>query len=145
MGQLTFNSTGNLHKNVELSLEELKKHFGTNAGRLKKIETALLFFKLFSTCGCTTVYIGGSFVSTKKHPEDIDLCFDLTYIDYKQLESVFPDFFDFNKIGEIRRNLECHILYFDNNTPYFFQMLQEDRSGHLKGLVKVSLKDIYYD
>ena len=61
------------------------------------------------------------------------------------MEEVFPDFFDFNKIGEIRRKLKCHILYFDKTTPRFFEMLQEDRDGHLKGLVKISLKDIYYD
>src|SRR4051812_16421742 len=107
--------------------------------RNEKIETALSFFKLFSSCGCSTVYIGGSFVSTKENPEYIDLCFDLNNIDYEKLETIFPDFFDFNKIGEICRNLKCHILYFDNTTTRFIEMLQEDRDGYPKGLVKISL------
>lgn len=142
---LSFNTSGNLHKTVELSFEEFKQYFGTNPSRKEKIETALLFFKIFSTCGCTAVYIGGSFVSTKKNPEDIDICFDINNIDYEKLEKIFPDFFDYNKIGAIHRNLKCHIFYYDKTTPRFLEMLQEDRNGYPKGLVKISLININYD
>jgi hypothetical protein len=143
--KLSFNTNGNLHKTVELTLAEFEHHFGTTALRKEKIKNAFLFFEIFSSCGCTAVYIGGSFVSTKKNPEDIDICFDLRQINYEKLEKAFPDFFDHYKIGEIRRNLKCHILYFDDTTPQFFNMLQEDRDGHPKGLVKIDLKDSGYD
>lgn len=143
--KLSFNSKGNLHKTVELTLEEFENHFGTNDWRKDRVKNALLFFEIFLACGCSTVYIGGSFVSTKKNPDDIDLCFDLGNIDYNKLEKVFPDFFDFNKIGEIRRNLKCHILHFDKSNLQYLHMLERDLNGDQKGLVKINLKDIYYD
>lgn len=138
---LSFNTSGNLHKDIELSIEELGNYFTTNSGRKKKLDNALLFFGIFHSCGCQTVYIGGSFVSTKQHPSDIDLCFDLTSVDYQKLQNDFPDFFDFNKLGEIKRNTGCHILYFDRDTTYLLKMLQEDRDGFRKGLVKLKLKN----
>src|ERR1700754_1559554 len=88
---LSFNSYGNLHKDVELSVEEFQKHFGTNSERIEKIKTALIFFKIFSQCGCMSVYIGGSFISTKKNPSDIDLCFDLNNVNHEELKKEFPE------------------------------------------------------
>jgi len=143
--ELSFNSSGNLHKTVELTLDEFEQHFGKTALRREKIRNALVFFEIFGACGCSAVYIGGSFVSTKKNPEDIDLCFDLRNVDYKKLEKVFPDFFDFNKLGVIRRNLKCHILHFDDIDLQYLQMLEMDLDGYQKGLVKINLKEIYYD
>ncbi|OQP49312.1 hypothetical protein A4H97_28645 [Niastella yeongjuensis] len=142
---LSFNSNGHLHKTVELTLEEFEQHFGTNEWRKQKIRNALTLFEILGACGCTTVFIGGSFISTKINPNDIDLCFDLQNIDYDKLEQVFPDFFDHNKIGEIHRNLKCHVLYFDKTNHQFLHMLEKDKDGYPKGLVKINLKDIFYD
>lgn len=142
---LSFNSNGHLHKTVELTLAEFELHFGTNDWRKVRIRNALIFFEIFSTCGCTTVYIGGSFISTKLRPDDIDLCFDLQNVNYDKVEEVFPDFFDCNKIGEIHRNSKCHILYFDKTNIQYLRMLEKDKDGYPKGLVKINLKDIFYD
>jgi hypothetical protein len=142
---LSFNSNGHLHKTVELTLAEFEQHFVTNAWRKERFKNALIFFEIFNACGCSTVYIGGSFISTKINPDDIDLCFDLQGIDPDKMEEVFPDFFDFNKIGEIQRNFKCHILHFDDTNPQYLRMLKKDKNGDPKGLVKINLKDIYYD
>lgn len=142
---LSFNSNGNLHKTVELTLGEFEQHFGTNEWRKARIKNALVFFEIFSACGCSTVYIGGSFISTKINPDDIDLCFDLQDVDPDKLEEVFPDFFDFNKIGEIQRNFKCHILHINTGNLQFLRMLEKDKDGYPKGLVKINLKDIFYD
>src|SRR5438445_104617 len=144
--ELNFNTKGNLHKTVELTLKQFQKAFGTNPGRIEKISVAISFFKIFSTCGCTNVYIGGSFVSTKENPVDIDLCFDIASVDLEKLKKKFPEFFDFNKLGEIRKYKECHIFYFDTKTTYLLEMLKEDRDGNSKGLVRLILKEgINYD
>jgi hypothetical protein len=84
---LNFNSQGYLHQNINLSYEEFIFHFGTNQRRTKQIDNALPFFRIFFRCGCQTVYIDGSFVSTRKYPEDIDLCFDLTALDIKKIRT----------------------------------------------------------
>jgi len=142
---LRFNSNGHLHKTVELTLEEFEQHFGSNELRKERIKNALIFFEILGACGCPTVFVGGSVVSTKKYPNDIDLCFDLQDFDYTKLEKVSPDFFDYNKIGEIHRNLKCHILYFDKTNLQYLHMLEKDKDGNPKGLVKINLKDIFYD
>lgn len=142
---LSFNSNGHLHKTVELTLTEFEQHFVRNEWRKERFKNALIFFEIFCACGCSTVFIGGSFVSTKINPDDIDLCFDLQDVDYDKLGEVFPEFFDFNKIGEIQRNFKCHILHFDNANLQYLHMLEKDLDGYQKGLVKINLKEIFYD
>ena len=142
---LSFNSNGHLHKTLELTFTEFEQEFGTNKWRKERIRNALIFFEIFLACGCRTVYIGGSFVSKKLYPDDIDLCFDLQKVNPDKLAEVFPDFFDFNKIGKIRRELKCHILTFDNDNMQFLNMLKKDKDGYPKGLVKLNLKDLFYD
>jgi hypothetical protein len=142
---LNFNSRGFLHTNVLLSYKEFTHYFGTNTRRMDQITNALQFFRIFHTCGCQTVYVDGSFVSKKRYPEDIDLCFDVTGVDIEKIEEVFPEFFDRNKIGKIRRDKLCHIFTFSTSDTDLFNMLQYDRDGNLKGFVKLNLKDLPFD
>jgi hypothetical protein len=144
---LNFNSQGFLHQTITLSYEEIKHHFGTNSRRLRQLDNALQFFRIFYVCSCQFVYLDGSFVSTKKYPEDIDLCFDTTEMDIDKLKSEFPSFFDLNAMGKIHRDLQCHIFTFSENSTRLFDLLSEDREGNRKGFVKLNLKDlpIHYD
>ena len=144
--ELNFNTKGNLYKTVDLTFRQFRKAFGTNPGRLEKINAAVSFFKIFSSCGCKLVCIGGSFVSTKEHPGDIDLCFDVTSVNFEQLKKRLPEYFDFNKRGEIRGYTGCHIWDFDATSTRLLDMLEEDRDGNSKGLVRLKLKEEYtYD
>jgi hypothetical protein len=120
---------------------------GTNPTRMRQINNALSFFRVFRSLGCKAVYIDGSFVSKKKYPEDIDLCFDLTGMDMTQFLAEFPKLFDLNEIGKIHRDMQCHIFTFEQSNTTFFDMLSQDRDGNLKGFVKINLKDlpIHYD
>lgn len=147
--RLSFNGSGNLHETVELSFEEFQQHFGTNQQRKEKIRTAVSFIKIFASCGCKAVYIAGSFVSTKKDPEDIDICFDLTGIDEEKLERIFPGFNGPNRymvIGKIRRESACHLFTFNNDDGFALELLQTDRYFYPKGLVRINLeKEFTYD
>ena len=141
--KLSFNTNGHLHKNVTLTFNEFEQQFGTTEGRKQKIRNATRYFEIFSSCGCTAVYIGGSFVSTKKNPADIDFCFDISDIDEEKLKKLFPEFFGpnrINKLGEIRRERKCHLFTFDQDDTKFLELLQYGREGNPKGLVKIGLK-----
>jgi hypothetical protein len=143
---LNFNSKGYLHQTVSLTYEEFVTHFGNNARRKRQIDNAIAFFRLFYECGCPTVYVDGSFVSTKKDPADIDLCFDLTDVDVENIEEAFPQFFELNEIGRIHREQQCHLFHFTKAYPKLLNILEEDRDGDPKGLVKLSLKEVFtYD
>jgi hypothetical protein len=72
---------------------------------MEQIKNAFSLFRIFHSCGCQTVYVDGSFISKKKYPEDIDLCFDLTDVDAENIEREFPQFFDVKEIGRIHRDL----------------------------------------
>jgi len=146
---LSFNSSGHLHKTVELTLVEFEQHFVYNALRKEIFKNAIRFLKIFGSCGCTSVYIGGSFVSTKKNPGDIDLCFDFTDVDREKFNKEFPEFFGqnrYNKLGEICRDLKCHIFTFKREKTDMLKFLNYDRDDNYKGLVIISLKkDFTYD
>jgi hypothetical protein len=145
--KLSFNSQNNLHQTVKLTSKEFHQHFGANPERRQQIANALPIFRIFYRFGCTKVYIGGSFVSKKKYPEDIDICFDVTLVDIEKLKREFPQFFDPNEIGKIHKTLKCHIFYFTKEHKRLLHLLEEDRDGNPKGLVGLSLKDIltHYD
>jgi hypothetical protein len=55
--------------------------------------------------------------------------------------------FDFNALGRIHRDQQCHIFTFEKNNTTYFDMLSQDRDGNLKGFVKLFLNDlpIHYD
>jgi len=142
---LNFNTKGFLHETISLSYEELKYHFGTNPRRMDQINNALQFFRIFHKGGCQTVFIDGSFISKKKYPEDIDLCFDMTGVNTERLKELFPQFFNRNEMGKIRRNTLCHILYFTDTDKTLFDLLQYDRDGNFKGFAKLNLKDLFTD
>ena len=145
--KLNFNTQGFLHETIVLTSKEFEHHFATNPLRKEQIHNALHFFAIFNSCGCQTVYVDGSFASLKMYPGDIDLCFDLTDLDADKLEREFPQFFDPNEIGKIHRSLSCHIFYFDRENQRFLRLLETDRDGNSKGLVKLDLTDLltYYD
>ena len=145
--KLDFNSQGYLHQTIELTYEEFRHHFATNPQRIQQIENSLPFFRTLYSCGCRVVYVDGSFVSIKKNPEDIDLCFDFNPLDAELLEKNFPQFFDVNAMGRIRRDLQCHILYFTDTDTRYFDLFELDRNFNKKGLVKLGLKEIltYHD
>jgi hypothetical protein len=144
---LHFNSNGNLYRTVSLTYEKFLTHFVTNPRRRHLVANALPFFRIFHSCGGQTVYIDGSFASTKEFPEDIDLCFDITPIDEIKLSAEFPQFFNINDIGSIRRDLQCHIFHFHSGDRSLLDLLSNDREGNSKGLIKLDLKDIihYHD
>jgi hypothetical protein len=144
---LDFNSQGYLYQTIALTYEKFVTYFGTNPGRKQQIDNALFYFRIFYQCGCRKVYIDGSFVSTKKNPGDIDLCFDLTGVDIGNIKRVFPEFFDPNEIGRIRRQDQCHIFHFDNEDRFMLELFSADREGNPKGLVKLILNNIihHYD
>src|ERR1700754_3218693 len=131
--KLSFNTEGYLHETVELSFEQFKQHFGTNAHRIELIKAAIKFFKIFSSCGCKAVYVDGSFVSKKNYPEDIDLLFDFNEVDDEKLKEKFPEFFDkdrHNLLGRIRRDSKCHIFTLEKGDQEMFDFLQWDRKGY---------------
>ena len=139
---LNYNSKGYLHETISLTYEEFVQHFGTNQQRMEQIQNSLPYFRIFHSCGLRIVYVDGSFVSKKKYPEDIDICFDITGISEERIKSVFPKFWDINERGRIRRDLKCHIFTFTQEDTESFDLLSTDRDYNPKGLIILDLNEI---
>ena len=138
-----FTKNGNLHENQTFSYEEFKKTFGFNESRKEKLNRVLIFLKILKLLGCTNVYVVGSFVSNKEFPNDIDLCVDITGIDYRKLTKQYPELLQPKGIEKIRKEHNVHFaLFFDFGSTELLDWFRKDRDDNLRGLVKIYLNDI---
>lgn len=144
---LEFNSLGYLDQTTALTYEEFMVHFGVNSGRMRQLDNAVRFFRIFYQCGCRTVFVDGSFVSTKMYPGDIDLCFDLTKVDKEYVKMMYPDLFDPDEIDRIKNILQCHVFTFDEEDYFMLELFSTDKRDNPKGMIKLDLKNIirFYD
>ncbi|HEU0178347.1 MAG TPA: hypothetical protein VFV58_29130 [Blastocatellia bacterium] len=70
-----FDEAGNLPCGVHwASWREFDKRFGVNRRRRKLLKGLQLALASLRAAGCRIVYIDGSFVTTKKMPNDFDAC-----------------------------------------------------------------------
>ena len=141
--KIKFNQAGNLHENHTLTYAEFVKEFGFNESRIGKLKRLIIFLKILNSLGCTTVYIAGSFVTKKEFPNDIDLCVDITGIDYVKLKKQYPEFLEQKGIDKIIKEHKIHFaLFFDFGSTEYLDWFRKDRDDNQRGLIKINLNDI---
>ena len=90
-----FEPTGRLPAGVHpATWPAFVERFGTSAQRLEqliKLEAAL---RLLRKAGCLRVFLGGSFVTAKSEPGDVDVAWDMAGVDTDVLDAIFLDFRD---------------------------------------------------
>jgi hypothetical protein len=68
-----FNELGYLPPGIyEITWAELMERFATNSQRLRLATGLAVALRKLAVAGCRRVLIGGSFVTTKEHPNDFD-------------------------------------------------------------------------
>lgn len=122
--------------------DELVNKFAINQYRqelLEGLKKGLIVLKSF---GCTEIYIGGSFVTDKPKPRDIDVCFNSTFMNLSKFKKSNPEFFD-SKEGTYlqKKKFGCEFFSFTNFDNYFIDYFSFSRLGEPKGLVKIYLDD----
>lgn len=87
--------------------------------------------------GCRTVYINGSFVTSKESPGDYDGCWDATGVDRRMLDPIFLDYDEDTEIQKVKYRGEMY-----PNTPsnYYLDFFQRDIDGNPKGIIALDLK-----
>lgn len=141
---LTFQENGNLPEGIHvMSIEEFETKFGYNGHRKKLIEGLKRGMSHLKDCGCKTIFIDGSFVTTKEIPGDFDACWDRNGVDIPKLISQYSTIVDFD---DDRKNQKT--LYFgeffpantitDGGLP-FIAFFQKDKNGNPKGIVQINL------
>ena len=110
---------------------------------LEGLESAI---KILRKCGCTIIYIDGSFVTEKLEPNDYDACWDGDFLAVvNKMMSIEPVFLDFSKQREDQKlkykgEIFPSIFPADSiGTPYleFFQQIRF--STEKKGIIAIKL------
>ncbi len=122
--------------------------FGYTAQRLYLIEGLKIALNQLYTCGCSIVYIDGSFTTLKAVPGDWDGCFDPVGIDLNRLLAQYPVFFDlvhprakqkFTFRGEI---FPCTAIADPTTGETFLQFFQKNKDTKSpKGIIQLTLKN----
>ena len=123
--------------------QEISDRFGANDQRkilLAGLKEALNSLK---TAGCHTVYIDGSFVTSKEAPVDFDACWDPLNVDPRQLDPVLLRFEPGRATQKAKYGGELFISTMRNGNPgpVMLEFFQSDKdSGKRKGIVAIDLR-----
>ncbi|WP_428067461.1 DUF6932 family protein [Chryseobacterium gambrini] len=141
---LKFQLNGNLEIGIHsLSWDDFELNFGYNLHRKRLLEGLKLAISHLKLCNCNTLYVDGSFVTTKLIPRDFDACWDAKGVNFATMISLYPTLVDFD---DERKNQK--LLYkgelFPMHIPAdkynaFIDFFQLDKEGNPKGIVKLTL------
>ncbi len=126
--------------------EEVVERFGINQKRLRLIQVLRMAMEELKYSGCQTIYINGSFISSKENPGDFDMCWEESGININYLKTIAPTLYNFGLRRTEQKNKyrgeifpanypanETGILYID-----FFQF--DTRTNIFKGIIAIDLK-----
>lgn len=136
-----FNDAGNLPPGVHWATwAELRERFGVSERRrflLEGLGSALLALQ---KAGCQTVYLNGSFVTSKDNPADFDGCWDIDSVSLDLLDPVLMNFS--SKQAEQKKKYGGELFpNLPDDTPAFMDLFQTDKSsGEAKGIVAIDLR-----
>ncbi|AMU86004.1 DUF6932 family protein [Dehalococcoides mccartyi] len=123
--------------------QELSDRFGTNAHRMLLLSGMRQALEALKAAGCNTVYIDGSFVTSKDTPGDFDACWDPTNVDPHRLDPVLLIFEPGRKIQKAKYGGELFISTMRNGNPgpVMLDFFQNDKNtGRRKGIVAIDLR-----
>jgi hypothetical protein len=140
-----FEKTGLLPAGIHWAAwEEVALHFGTNSHRRKLLGGLRRGAEALKVAGCTTIYLDGSFVTTKPLPRDYDACWEMAGVTAPKLDPVFLDSSN-QRAAQKRKYLgEFFPAYSRAEGPPLYRMyinfLQVDKeTGAPKGIVGIKL------
>ena len=124
-----------------VSWSEFVEAFGYTEQRMDLINGLKRAALDLRSCGCSMIYVDGSFVTKKFIPNDIDVCWDMTGVDGYRLEIVHPIFFDFS-LAERNKKTNMDVNFFLPNglkkaqtNPFlifFFKVKMENQKAFFK-------------
>jgi hypothetical protein len=127
--------------------KELRSRFAFTKRREWLLDGLALAIDVLRSCGCSTIYVNGSFASAKAEPNDYDACWLMTGVRLQQLASVEPVFFDFsNGRAAQKRRFGGEFFPADmaetGSGKTFLQFFQTDpRTGDEKGLLELRISE----
>ena len=138
-----FNSTGLLPPGVHWAdWEELEARLGNNPWRQRLMEGFRAAIENLRDAGCRTVYLNGSFVTSKTHPNDYDACWEEAGVDPMALDPVLLTFDSARATQKARYLGELFpaSIIADVDGLSFLEFFQTDKeTGRPKGIIAIDL------
>lgn len=141
------NSDGNLPPGVHhvADWQEFSQVYGTTPHRRHLLTGLTAALKVLKAAGCATVYIDGSFVTSKSTPSDFDACWETRNVDPSLLDPVFLTF----DRGRATQKAKYGGEFFpasaaaNRGGDTYLNFFQQDKStGQSKGIVAVNLQTV---
>ena len=125
----------------DASLAEIEAVFSTTPHRQRLFDGFLRMVGALEVAGSPQLYLNGSFVTGKPHPDDFDGCWDPIGVDFKALDPVLLRFDNKREAQKLKFLGEMFPDGIEASTglawPDFFQ--NEKYSGRRKGILRVAL------
>lgn len=122
--------------------DEFIERYAYNKPRRRLIKGLELLIKHLKDCGCSRIWVDGSFVTQKESPKDIDGCYNLVGMDLAKLSKQYSIIFNADKNAQ-KRKYECE--FFPAEMPsgrpgeIMKQFFQYDRDGTAKGILELNI------
>lgn len=140
----SFARTGTLPAGIhKVTWKELESRLGFTPRRVRLLAGLRSALTLLKKAGCHQVYIDGSFVTSKPHPGDVDVCWAVAGVNPDLLDPVFLDF------SRSRAAQKARFLgeFFPADLPEgltgktFLDFFQTDKeTGTAKGILALNLR-----
>lgn len=138
-----FNEAGLLPPGIHwVSWADFADRFGHNVRRARLLVGLHLALQSLKSAGCQTLYIDGSFVTSKEMPNDFDACWEESGVNPDLLD---PVLLVFDPGRQTQKDKFLGELFpasatADPNGTSFLQFFQTDRdTGRLKGIIAIDL------
>jgi hypothetical protein len=137
---------GNLPAGVyPATWDELSNAFGQNPLRAQLLDGLYRAAKALQQAGCSTLYVDGSFVTTKDHPKDVDACWEPAGVNGSSPDPVLLDFRNRRIAQKVKYGGELFISSSRAEaTPprrTFLEFFQSDKdTGKPKGIIAIDLR-----
>jgi hypothetical protein len=139
-------SDGKLPPGVhEATWEQLAAAFGQGSVRARLLDGLYRAALALKVAGCSTLYVNGSFVTTKSQPGDFDACWEPAGVSAAKLDPVLLDFSNKRLAQKAKYGGELFPSSARAELPpasrTFLEFFQRDKdTGKVKGIVAVDLR-----
>jgi hypothetical protein len=137
-----FQINGNLPPGIHIATwQEVQARFGWNARRQTLLAGLERAIEDLCNAGCSTVYLNGSFVTSKPEPGDFDACWTLDGVDLDSIEPTLLEFDAGRAAQKARYGGELFPADWDamGNSTSFLEFFQAIRGGGQKGIIRIDL------
>lgn len=122
------------------SWDEVVERFGWTERRRRQLDGLAEAISLLTDAGCRTLWLNGSFVTSKDEPGDFDACWDTAGVDLDVLDPVLLDLSNFRAAQRARFGGELFPNVVETQTGLsFVDFFQSERDTSRKGIVVIAL------